>query len=373
MAINQGSILDHIDKPAIHPDDAVVQSVTATASGKIEYTINGEPVTRRVEARGLIKCAGHATNHISIADGIKSGQEVFIQETGDTYNTPLIVRNSSDSAVAVVWPGETCSLKWVFTSTTAGSWILTDQHYAPVKTYNFDSMPVTANVDGTAAGTGDGAINAHLFADGLALYARSEQAQAIIHPEPVAGVGVKWDLDDADNHGVELAMAYDGMTGITGRTKFVGGTVATNAPGFYAQAEFSCNDISNLETVAFGIGLVEAMPDAALVTARNTYAAFAKDDGDANLDIKEELDGSSAGSDDSGTDLADDATGGTTCKLSMSDSGAVTFTLNGSTVSQTNCDLQLAANDEMTAFFNFVKTEAAAGGLIIKSLEVGYN
>ena len=54
-------------------------------------------------------------------------------------------------------------------------------------------------------------------------------------------------------------------------------------------------------------------------------------------------------------------------------SETVTFTLNGSTVSQTNCNLQLVANDSMTPFFNFVKTAAAAGGLIIKSLKVGYN
>ncbi len=373
MAIGQGSIIDHVNKPAIHPDDAIVQSITATESGKIDYTVNGVTVNKRVEPRGLIKCDGHATNHISIADGVRSGQEVFIQETGDTANTPLIVRNSSDSAVALIFPGETASLRWYWTSTTAGAWLLTDQHFAPVKTYNFDSMPITSPVDGTAAGTTDGDINGHLFADGLILYARAELAQAINKPEPVANVGVKWDGDDADNHGFELALAYDGMTGITGRSKFVGGTVATNAPGFYAQAEFSCNDISNLETVAFGLGLVEAMPDAALVTARDTYVAFAKDDGDDNLDIKEEVDGSSAGSDDSGTDLADDATGGTTAKIAISDSGAVTYTLNGANVAESNGDFQLVANDSMTVFFNFVKTAAAAGGLIIKSLKIGYS
>ena len=50
MAINQGSILDHIDKPAIHPDDAVYQSLTPTSDGKIEITVNGEGVTDRVHA-----------------------------------------------------------------------------------------------------------------------------------------------------------------------------------------------------------------------------------------------------------------------------------------------------------------------------------
>ena len=38
MAINQGSILDHLDKPAIRRDDAVYQSLTATSDGKVEVT-----------------------------------------------------------------------------------------------------------------------------------------------------------------------------------------------------------------------------------------------------------------------------------------------------------------------------------------------
>ena len=65
MAINQGSILDHVDKPAIHPDDAVYQSLTATSNGKVELTVNGEGVTDYVHAKGLIKAAGHADNYLA--------------------------------------------------------------------------------------------------------------------------------------------------------------------------------------------------------------------------------------------------------------------------------------------------------------------
>jgi hypothetical protein len=377
MAINQGSIIDHVDKPAIHPDDAVVQSITATESGKLEYTVNGVPTTRRVEARGLIKCDGHATNHISIADGVKSGQEVYIQETGSAENVPLIVRNSSDSAVAIVWPGETCSLKWIFTSTSAGSWQLLDRRFEPVSTYYFNELPSVSGADGTAAtggAAGDAGISVNHFPDGLTWYMRSELAQAITSPEAVASVGIKYDLDDEDNNGFELAMCPNVGLGKVGRTKWVGGTSATNAPGFYAEVEVSCADVSETETITLlGMGIVEAMPDAALVTARNTYAAFAIDDGDQNIDIKEELDGSSAGSDASGTALTDNAAGSTKCKITWSDAGLPTMTLNGSDVSKSNFDLQLAANDEITVFFNLVKTAASAAGLIFKKLTVGYN
>ena len=69
MAINQGSILDHLDKPAIRPDDAVYQSLTATSDGKVEVTVNGVGVTDYVYGKGVIECAGHATNYLALKNG----------------------------------------------------------------------------------------------------------------------------------------------------------------------------------------------------------------------------------------------------------------------------------------------------------------
>ena len=93
--INSGSIIDHVDKPAIHPDDAVYQSLTPTSNGKVAVTVNGSSVTDYVHARGLIKAAGHATNYLSLKNGLKSGQEVHIRETGESKYAELIERGSA--------------------------------------------------------------------------------------------------------------------------------------------------------------------------------------------------------------------------------------------------------------------------------------
>ena len=151
MAIGQGSIIDHINKPAIHPDDAVYQSLTPTSNGKVALTVNGTSTTDYIHGKGLIKAAGHADNYLALKDGVRSGQEVQVQETGDTANTPLFVRNQDGEMLSVVSPGETTHLKWYFTSTSAGAWhLLTDGHN-PVNRYTFKDLPIAMQVDGTAA------------------------------------------------------------------------------------------------------------------------------------------------------------------------------------------------------------------------------
>ena len=120
MAINRGSILDHIDKPAIHPDDAIYQSLTPTSNGKVAVTVNGASVTAYVHAKGLVAAAGHQSNYLALADGIKSGQKVIINETGGS--TSLIIKNSSDADLIVIDPNDSEFLVWQFTSSSAGAW-----------------------------------------------------------------------------------------------------------------------------------------------------------------------------------------------------------------------------------------------------------
>ena len=45
MAIGYGSIIDHINNPAMHPDDAVYQSLTPTSNGKVSVVVNGASTT----------------------------------------------------------------------------------------------------------------------------------------------------------------------------------------------------------------------------------------------------------------------------------------------------------------------------------------
>ena len=120
MAINQGSIIDHIDKPAIHPNDAVVQTLTPASDGKVAVTVNGLSVSDYVHAKGLIKAAGHASNYLGLKDGVMSGQTVLVEETGGS--TKLIIHNSSDAHLCTLEPGTSKMLTWMFTSSSAGSW-----------------------------------------------------------------------------------------------------------------------------------------------------------------------------------------------------------------------------------------------------------
>ena len=122
MAINQGSILDHVDKPAIHPNDAVVQTLTPTSNGKVAVTVNGASVTDYVHAYGLVQAAGHASNYLALKDGAMSGQTVLIKETGTT--TELIVKDSSDATLCNVNAGDSQLLVWQWTSSSAGSWFV---------------------------------------------------------------------------------------------------------------------------------------------------------------------------------------------------------------------------------------------------------
>ena len=123
--INQGSIIDHIDKPAIHPNNAVVQTLTPTSNGKVAVTINGSSVTDYVHAKGLIKAAGNASNYLALKNGIMSGQSVMVQETGGS--TDLIIKNEDGDYVAIVKAGSTEKIEWTWTSTSAGSWLKVGQ------------------------------------------------------------------------------------------------------------------------------------------------------------------------------------------------------------------------------------------------------
>ena len=123
MAINQGSILDHVDKPAIHPDDAIVQTLTPTSNGKVAKTVNGQSVTDYVHAKGLIKAAGSSTadSHLALKNAVKSGESCIIQNTNVTHDD-LIIKNQDGTLLTSIPPGKSETLTWVWTSSSAGEW-----------------------------------------------------------------------------------------------------------------------------------------------------------------------------------------------------------------------------------------------------------
>ena len=187
MAINQGSILDHIDKPAIHPNDAVVQTLTPTSNGKVAVTVNGVSVTDYVHSKGLIKAAGHASNYFAFKDGIMSGQSVMVQETGGS--TDLIVKNEDGDYVAIVKAGSTEKIEWTWTSTTAGSWLRVGQAN---RRNIIELSNAAAAVTKTLVAGESGSVVFANFADDTA-----SRGIVIIMPTPAAGLEYTFVIKDA--------------------------------------------------------------------------------------------------------------------------------------------------------------------------------
>ena len=369
MAINQGSILDHIDKPAIHPNDAVYQSLTPTSNGKVAVTVNGESVTDFVHARGLIKAAGHADNYIALKDGVMSGQEVYVQETGDTINVPLFVRNEDGNMLAVIIPGETAHLRWYWISTTSGAWHLLDSQYAPTKRYHFEELPVIVENDGTAANGADTKINVHNYPNGLQFHYRAEQAQTILGPVAHAD-GMNYACDQTEDDGYDLTMANETTGGVIGKSAFT-----AQGPAFFAKLKFSMANASGADLFAFGLRKTEAQVNGADFTAYDTYAAIGWNETAAspNVDNFAEVNGSNASATDSTVDFADADT--KTFMVKVSDSGVASWWIDGTSYDGTSTAAYKTFDDGdiVTPFFSLLSAATAQqGATVLQELEVGY-
>ena len=367
MAINQGSILDHVYMPAIHPDDAVYQSLTPTSNGKVAVTVNGVSTTDFVHARGLIKAAGHADNYLALKDGLKSGQEVYIQETGDTKDTPLFIRNQDGNMLAVITPGETAHLRWYWISTSSGAWHLLNSQYAPTKRYLFQELPLIHQNDGTVASGTDTEINVLHFPDGLNMQFRVEATQTLLIPVANAS-GIDFAYDQANNDGWYWQLADATTSGLTGISKFtVGG------PSFFCSMKFSVANASGSDGLHFGFRKIQAMVDAALITTYTDYSAIGWNGTDAaqNVDIMTEVNGANANATDSLVDFSDTNT--KTFKCLVSDAGVMSWTIDGTEPTVPTSNITFDDADELTVGMLCVQASSdQTGAIVLQELEVGY-
>tara|TARA_R110000824_G_scaffold244362_2_gene433094 strand:- start:3 stop:1115 length:1113 start_codon:yes stop_codon:yes gene_type:complete len=369
MAIGQGSIIDHINKPAIHPDDAVYQSLTPTSNGKVALTVNGTSTTDYIHGKGLIKAAGHADNYLALKDGVRSGQEVQVQETGDTANTPLFVRNQDGEMLSVVSPGETTHLKWYFTSTSAGAWhLLTDGHN-PVNRYTFKDLPIAMQVDGTAAQGADDTDNIYLFPDGLSMYVNPEVGQTILVPA-VNAAGLDFGFDQADNDGIEWAMANETTGGVIGKSKFT-----AQGPAFFASLKLSMANASGTDLFGFGVRKIEAFVADAVFTGYDTYGAIGWNEQavSPNIDLLGEVNGGNASATDSTVDFTDDET--RTFMVKVSDAGVISWFIDGTEYDgvATTAHKTFDDGDAVTPFFSILQAATAqSGAVVLQELKVGY-
>ena len=373
MAINQGSILDHVDKPAIHPNDAVYQSLTATSNGKVAVTVNGISVTDYVHGKGLIKAAGHATNYIALKDGLMSGQEVHIRETGEAKNTPLFIRNEDGNMLAVIAPGGIAHIRWYWISATAGEWHLLTSEYAPTRTYNFEEMPTIAQINGSviAVGTND-LINVHNYPDGLQLNVRNEGSQTLFGPVPEA-LGMNYTFDDATNEGLEAFMADEVTGGLIGKSAFT-----SQGPAFFASMKLSVEVPVESDRFAFGMRVVNVGTSGASATAADDFkthtdliaigydAAAAAPD----VDLYARLNSGSIGIDDSAVNYTADST--VTWKVLVSDAGLCSFSIDGTAYAGTNAALTLDSGDIFTPFFQYLKDTTGMAAVTMQQMIVGY-
>ena len=363
------ALLDNASKPGRHADDRYVDTITPTSNGIIAFTRNGVTVNERATGKGLIKAAGHADNYVGLKDGVKSGQTVMIQETGETKNTPLFVRNASDSMVAVVGPGKTCELKWFWTSSSAGSWIPTAPEFGPTKTYLFEELPTICENDGTAAVTTDAKINVHNYPDGLQLHMRNEQAQSIFGPVANAS-GMDYACDQAEDDGYDLTMANETTGGIIGKSAFT-----AQGPAFFASLKFSVANASGADLFGFGLRKTEAQVDGAAFTAYDTYGAIGWNETAAspNIDLFAEVNGANASATDSTIDFADTNT--KTFMVKVSDAGVISWFIDGTEYDGTSTAAYKTFDDGdiVTPFFSVLQAATAqSGSIVLQELKVGY-
>jgi hypothetical protein len=371
--INSGSIIDHVDKPAIHPDDAVYQALTPTSNGKVAVTVNGSSVTDYVHARGLIKAVGHATNYLSLKNGLKSGQEVHIRETGESKNVLLFVTNEDGNMLAAIKPGGIAHLRWYWTSATAGEWHLLTSEYAPSRIYNFEEMPTIAQINGSviAVGTND-LINVHNYPDGLQLNVRNEGTVTLFGPVPEA-LGMNYTFDNENNEGLEAFMADEVTGGVTGKSAFqVGG------PAFFASMKLSVEVPLESDRFAFGMRIVNVGTAGASATAADDFkthtdliaigydAAAAAPD----IDLYARLNSGTIGVDNSGLDYTADST--VTWKVLVSTAGVCSFSIDGTTYAGTNAALTLDSGDIFTPFLQFLKDTTGMNAVTMQQMIVGY-
>ena len=367
------ALLDNVSKAGKHVHDMFVDTVTPTSTGKIAFTRNGESVTEYATGKGLIKAAGHATNYIGLKNGEINSQSVLIQETGETKNTPLFVRNADNNMVAVIGPGKTCELRWFWTSSTAGSWLVTSPEFEPTRTYNFEEMPTIACIDGSVIAVGtDNKINVHNYPDGLQWNVRNEGGQTLFGPIPEA-LGMNYTFDDANDEGLEAFMADEVTGGVTGKSAFqVGG------PAFFASMKLSIEVPVESDRFAFGMRVVNVGTGGASATAAADFkthtdliaigydaAASAPD-----VDLYARLNSGTIGVDDSTVDYTADST--VTWKVMVSDAGLCSFSIDGTTYAGTNAALTLDSGDIFTPFMQFLKDTTGMNAVTMQQMIVGY-
>jgi hypothetical protein len=139
----------------------------------------------------------------------------------------------------------------------------------------------------------------------------------------------------------------------------------------YCEVSLTLATIANIDTLYFGWHLAEARTafDAGAHNTLNTYAVFTVQDNAGDLDIETELNGGGTLLNETGDVWANAEIN--IMRVSLS-SDAVTFTLDGTAVTQTLAVLDLDATDRMVCGLGFKQSAAgASAGAVLNYVEIG--
>lgn len=168
--------------------------------------------------------------------------------------------------------------------------------------------------------------------------------------------------DDADNEGLMLVFGH------TGPDHLGASFDEDRDNSVYCEADIDLVDISDTDDVWFGWVITGAYVDPPASDTFNTSALFVISDNAGDLDIETELNAGGTLNDDTGTTWADNANHVLRVTLSAD---TVSFTLNGTAVTQTNAVLNLDATDRAVCVFGYTNAAAGDPTVTIDYVEIG--
>lgn len=233
---------------------------------------------------------------------------------------------------------------------------------------DFRALPVYTDLIAGSAPTTDARAGGILLVGDVAFQVRLEQDIAASPVFNVNATGLRIDLDDTDNDGIELNLgrlvpnAAGGAAESTVWTRSPGAfTIGTDAD-FFVRVKLKIADVSDADQIAVGFSVGD-YPAAGTVETYTDVFALNVDAG--NVKIEQRLNSGTAAATDTGTDVADAGT--VELEVRVTDGGYARAFIDGASPSTDVTNFVFDDGDVVHAFFTILN--AAAGDPTIDLIE----
>ena len=223
----------------------------------------------------------------------------------------------------------------------------------------FGAPPLVIDDDSTVAAGTDEAVMIHQYSDGLRLHVQNVGTQTILIPAATT-TGMNYAYDATNNEGVQWVASLNTHKGYPGVDRF---TVGTHG-AFYAELEFSIEDVSGTDDCAFGFRKVEA--EQAAIDNYDEMAALNVISGDINIETI--LNNAATTTTDTTANLAN--SGVVTLRVDVSSAGVVTYKVDGSAPAATAA-FTFDDGEVVTPFFYYINASDVAGAVILRKVTWG--